>query len=207
MSESENIIKNEIVAETKRRNYEKVRISRIKYKNNSNAFIDMRIFNRGDWDDEGNEIYYPTKKGVQFREDYFQELIGEWTLVPELLFHEKIIDEVWPSMKIGKYDNAVFEAFKFVEIKIRNIGDFSKDKYGVPLIREAFKVNEGPLQNFDLPNAEQESVSHFFSGAIGLYKNPHSHRKIDLSFKEAFEMVLVASHLLNKLDTIQNGNN
>ena len=29
-------------------------------------------------------------------------------------------------MKIGKYDNAVFEAFKYVEIKVRNIGNFSE---------------------------------------------------------------------------------
>ena len=67
MSVNENIIKNEVIAETKRRNYEMVRISRVEYKNNPYSFIDIRIFQRGDWDEKGNEIYYPTKKGVQFR--------------------------------------------------------------------------------------------------------------------------------------------
>ncbi|WP_156801224.1 TIGR02391 family protein [Halobacteroides halobius] len=124
-------------------------------------------------------------------------------MVPELLFHQSITEEAWPSMKIGKYDNAVFEAFKLVEIRVREIGNFPQDKIGVALIREAFNVDSGPLQNFDLPKAEQEAISHFFSGAIGLYKNPHSHRKVELEFKEAFEMVLIASHLLSKLDSIE----
>lgn len=199
-------IKNEIIAETKRRNYERVRISRVEYKDNPHSFIDIRIFQRG-FDEDENEIYHPTKKGVQFREDLFQELIGEWTLVPDLLFHSKIIKEAWPSMKIGKYDTAVFEAFKLVEIRVREIGDFPNELVGVSLMREAFKVEKGPLQNFSLPKAEQESISHLFSGAIGLYKNPHSHRKVKLEFKNAFEMVLLASHLLGKLDLIEEKNN
>jgi len=198
----DNIIKNKVIAETKRRSYERIRISRVEYKDNPYSFIDIRIFQRG-FDEDENEIYYPTKKGVQFREDLFQELIGEWTLVPDLLFHQSIIEEVWPSMKIGKYDNAVFEAFKLVEIRVRKIGNFPQEEVGVALMRKAFKVDNGPLQNFNLPKAEQEAISHFFSGAIGLYKNPHSHRKLELSFKEAFEMVLVASHLLSRLDSIE----
>lgn len=200
----ENIIKNEVISETQRRSYEKIRISKVQYKDNPYSFIDIRIFQRGYEDDE--EVYYPTKKGVQFKEDLFQELISDWLLAPDLLFHDNIINQVWPSMKIGKYDTAVFEAFKLVEIKVRRIGKFSDDIIGVNLMRKAFDLEDGPLQNFDIPKAEQESISHLYSGAIGLYKNPHSHRKVELTFKEAFEMILLASHLLSKLDKIEFSN-
>ena len=205
MNKNNHYIKNKIIAKSKRRSYESIRISRVQYKDNPYSFIDIRIFQRG-FDEDENEVYYPTKKGVQFREDLFQELIGEWTLVPDLLFHPSIIEEAWPSMKSGKYDTAVFEAFKLVEIRVREIGNFPNELVGISLMREAFKVGSGPLQDFNLPKAEQESISHLFSGVIGLYKNPHSHRKVELLFKEAFEMVLLASHLLSKLDLIEEKN-
>jgi hypothetical protein len=70
-------------------------------------------------------------------------------------------------------------------------------------MRRAFDVDDGPLTDMTSPRAEREALAHLFSGAIGCYKNPHSHRDVELSFNEAFEMLLVASHLLQVLDRIQ----
>jgi hypothetical protein len=68
-----------------------LRLTRVKYENNPYTFIDLRLFQRG-YDASGDDIYHPTKKGVQLKEGQFQRLIGKWTLVPSLLFHPQIGD-------------------------------------------------------------------------------------------------------------------
>lgn len=48
---------------------------------------------------------------------------------------------------------------------------------------------------------EKEARSALFAGAIGSYKNPHSHRDVDLSDpKEAVEIIMLGNHLLCIVD-------
>jgi len=200
-SKKRNIEREETIAESPRRSYEVIRLSRLKYVNNPYNFLDVRIFQRG-YGEEGEEVYYPTKKGVQFKEDHFQELIGKWTLVPSLLFHHLIIEKAWPSITRNEFDTGVFLAFKAVEVRVREVCGYPSDLVGTTLMRKAFDPESGPLTNKSLPKAEREAISHLFSGAIGLYKNPHSHRDVIIEFSEAFEKLLLASHLLNTIDRI-----
>jgi hypothetical protein len=64
----------EIIAEVQVKSFETVRLSRLKYLENEHNFIDMRLFRRGS-DSKGDDIYYPTTRGVQFREDLFVKLV------------------------------------------------------------------------------------------------------------------------------------
>ena len=194
------IQRQEVLAETGRRGYEMLRLTRVKYAENPYTFIDLRLFQRG-WDDTGtDEVYHPTKKGVQLKEDQFQRLIGKWTLVPSLLLHPLIVKKAYPALQREEFDTAVFRAFKAVEVRVRDLSGLPSDLVGTALMRKAFDVDEGPLTIRTAPRAEREALSHMFSGAIGCYKNPHSHRDVQLTFNEAFEMLLVASHLLQVLE-------
>lgn len=194
------IQKQEVLAETGRRSYEVLRLSRVKYADNPDTFIDLRLFQRG-WDATGDEeVYHPTRKGVQLAEDQFQRLIGKWTLVPSLLLHPVIVKQASPALQREEFDTAVFRAFKAIEVRVRKLSGLSAELVGTSLMRKAFDVDKGPLTNLAAPRAEREALSHLFCGAIGCYKNPHSHREVDLTFNEAFEMLLLASHLLQVLD-------
>lgn len=190
----------EVLSTTGRRSYEMLRLTRVKYVNNPNTFIDLRLFQRGYEEDSGDEIYHPTKKGVQLKEDQFQRLIGKWTLVPPLLFHPKIVQKAYPALQREEFDTAVFRAFKAVEVQVRELSKLPSELVGTALMRKAFDVDHGPLTDMSTPKAEREARAHLFAGAIGCYKNPHSHRDVLITFNEAFEMILVASHLIQLLD-------
>lgn len=194
------IERQEVLAETPRRSYEMLRLSRVKYAENPYTFIDLRLFHSAWNATEDEVVYHPTKKGVQVKEEQFQRLIGKWTLVPSLLFHPLIVKKAYPALRREEFDTAVFRAFKAVEVRVRELTRLPSDLVGTALMRRAFDVDNGPLSNPEAPRAEREALSHLFAGAVGCYKNPHSHREVEVTFNQAFELLLVASHLLQVLD-------
>lgn len=116
---------------------------------------------------------------------------------PKSLIHSVIRDKVWAAFIRNDLDEAVFAAFKAVEIAVCEAGGFSAAEIGPDLMRKAFDAKKGPLTNLNHPLAERESLAHLFAGAIGSYKNPHSHRTVNLTDPaEAQEQVMLATHPL-----------
>ncbi len=117
--------------------------------------------------------------------------------LPKELLHPSFIRHVWPSFLRGAHDTAVFEAFRDVEVAVRSASGFPDELVGVKLMRQAFKPEEGPLSDTQKPIAEQQALMELFSGSIGSYKNPQSHRHVGiLDASEAAEMIILASHLM-----------
>jgi hypothetical protein len=62
---------------------------------------------------------------------------------------------------------------------------------------EAFSPEKGPLTDMNAEAGERVGRMELFAGAIASYRNPHSHRDVDLNDPgEAIEIVLLANHLL-----------
>lgn len=120
---------------------------------------------------------------------------------PKAMLHALIADAVWLDLARADYPTAVFRAFRAVEEAVRLAGGFAAEDVGVDLVRRAFNPQNGPLRRTEDPAAEREALASLFAGAIGSYKNPHSHRTVVIEdAQEAQEMVLLASHLLRIVD-------
>jgi uncharacterized protein (TIGR02391 family) len=101
----------------------------------------------------------------------------------------------------GEFDVAVLLAMKAVEVAVREAGELPSELVGVRLMRKAFDPNNGPLTDVQTEEGEREARSALFAGAIGSYKNPHSHRDIELKDAgEAVEIIMLANHLLRIVD-------
>jgi uncharacterized protein (TIGR02391 family) len=132
-------------------------------------------------------------------------------LLPKAQLHPLIATKVYPAFMRGEYDTAVFQAFREVEVSVRTGGNFAATDYGTDLMRAAFKpsdkkgqpVTPGPLTDTQLPDAEQEAMANLFAGAIGLYKNPQSHRHVPTHAEDAAEVIVFASHLLRIVDRLK----
>jgi uncharacterized protein (TIGR02391 family) len=153
--------------------------------------------------------FFVTRRGktIKSRDDFASYRKGN--LLPKHQIHPVIANEVYSIFLGGKYDTAIFEAFRQVEMGVRHAAYPEGTEYhGLDLMRAAFKPAEkkgaattpGVLTDPQLPVAEQEAMANLFAGAFGVYRNSTGHRNIGTAAEEAAEVIIFASLLLRIVD-------
>ena len=145
--------------------------------------------------------YFITRRGRGLKNATDLSAYRHSNLLPKEFLHPIIASKVWSAFIRGEYQTAVFQAFKEVEVAVRSAASLAATDIGVELMRKAFHKDTGPLTNPALPPAEREGMAHLFAGAIGLLKNPYSHRDVVLEDpKDAAAIITFASLLMNIVD-------
>jgi len=150
---------------------------------------------QGDW-------VFITRKGKKLANltDFKTYLFGN--LLPSNNLDPILVQKVKPTFIRGDYDTAVFQAFKEVEVRIREISGLPSTMIGMNLARNAFNPDKGVLSDQNLTRTERETCGHLIAGAIGFFKNPSSHRNIDYDNpSEVAEIILFANYLLKLIDS------
>lgn len=114
-------------------------------------------------------------------------------ILPKAFLHPLISEHAAPIFQMGKYDAAVFQAFKQVEIAVRDKSKLSSD--GTTLMKTAFNKDNGKL-NTETNPSEKEGLMFVFAGAIQLFRNPPGHKNVVFEPKQAAHLLIHASYLL-----------
>ena len=90
---------------------------------------------------------FVTRQGKRLAESHDTSAYRRVTLLPKEFLHPVIAQKVWSAFIRGEYDTAVFQAFKQIEVAVRQAASFNTSDVGVRLMRKAFHPENGPLSD------------------------------------------------------------
>lgn len=145
-------------------------------------------------------VRFVTRRGRKLKSHLDVEDLRKRAYLNKDLLHPIVLQNAFSLFMSGKYDSAVFQAFKDVEIAVRNASNI-KGAIGVKLMREAFRPDPpGPLLLQEDLEEEPQALHTLFAGAIMACRNPVGHKNVGLNPKESAQLLIFASYLLSLVD-------
>lgn len=104
------------------------------------------------------------------------------------------------SFVSGDYATALLVAFRYIEVRVRELAQLPSTDIGVGLVSKAMSSKNVRIVFSDV-EAEQEGYHSTFRGALAILKNPLSHKEVEhLDRGRTLERLAFASMLLKDLD-------
>ncbi len=106
----------------------------------------------------------------------------------------------------GHWEEAVFQAFKFIEQEVKRLSQV-RSKTGMSLMMDAFNEEEAKIRLNQLVSEseidEQRGFKFIFAGAVAGIRNPRGH-EVDIGDTpdEALDYLALASLLVRRLDSV-----
>lgn len=151
--------------------------------------------------DTSGNCFFVTRRGLKLNESGDLTSYQNASLLSQDKLDPVLARKVSPLFIRGDYDTAVFQAFKEVEVRTRETAGLGNDLYGRDLMKAAFHPDTGILIDLDQERPERKALFLLFNGAIGLFKNPHSHRNVELDNPlEASELIGFANYLMRVIE-------
>lgn len=146
---------------------------------------------------------FVTRRGKKVVDDADFESYKQAYLLSSEGLDPVLLQKVKSDFVRGDYDSALFKAFKEVEVRVRKKANLPAADIGVALMRKAFNPTTGALTDPTAEPGEKQARMDLFAGAIGTYKNPSSHREVDLGdSREAADIIHFANQLLRIVDRL-----
>ncbi|MEO9028041.1 MAG: TIGR02391 family protein, partial [Ktedonobacteraceae bacterium] len=118
----------------------------------------------------------------------------------DLQLHADILTNCWEAYINGKYDYAILNATKAIEVAVRAKAKLPDHIVGADLMAKAFKLDKSLLR-YSSRAAEQDGMLALLRGVIQVYKNPQSHRFVGVQNKtECLGVLLMCSNLLYAIE-------
>ena len=120
-------------------------------------------------------------------------------------FHPDLLSRCSVAYNSGDYSTAILLAFRYIEVRVRELAQLPDEDIGLTLMTNAIGPRNQRLR-FSEHASEQDGYHQLFRAAIGMLKNPLSHKEVaHPDWARTLERLAFASMLLKDLDdaTIQ----
>jgi uncharacterized protein (TIGR02391 family) len=150
---------------------------------------------------------YVTRRGQALAADARALLVLRAEARIDVDLHKRLAARIPRQFLMGECEVAGFAAMREVEIRVRKLAGYPESDFGTTMVRKAFDPKNGPLSDLEQDGGEREATSHLFAGALGVFKNPSSHREVNFDDPTlASEVILFADLLLRMLDAMEKRN-